>query len=41
VQVRTTPSPDRAGYRMAAAVWRRLPLHVANRVGPVLARVLP
>jgi FemAB-related protein (PEP-CTERM system-associated) len=40
-QARATPSPDRPGYRMAAAVWRRLPLNVTNRVGPVLARVIP
>jgi FemAB-related protein (PEP-CTERM system-associated) len=40
-QVQTTPSPDRPAYRMAAAVWRHLPLPVTNRVGPVLARVIP
>ena len=40
-QVQATPSPDRPAYRMAAAVWRRLPLPVTNRVGPVLARVIP
>jgi FemAB-related protein (PEP-CTERM system-associated) len=40
-QVRATPNPDRPAYRMAAAVWRRLPLRIANRVGPVLARAIP
>jgi lipid II:glycine glycyltransferase (peptidoglycan interpeptide bridge formation enzyme) len=40
-QIRTTPSPERPAYRMAAAVWRRLPLNLTNRVGPVLARVIP
>ena len=36
-----TPSPDRPAYRLAAAVWRRLPLAVTRRIGPVLARQLP
>ena len=40
-KVKATPSPDRRAYRMAAAVWRRLPLPLTNRVGPVLARVIP
>ena len=39
--VKTTPNPDRTPYRLAAAVWRHLPLPVTNRVGPVLARVIP
>jgi serine/alanine adding enzyme len=39
--LRTTPSPERPVYRAAAAMWRRLPLAVANRVGPLLARRLP
>jgi len=37
----STPSPDRPAFRIATAVWRRLPLAVANRVGPVLSRHLP
>ena len=37
----TTPSPDRPAYKLAAAVWRRLPLAVTNRIGPLLARQLP
>jgi len=40
-EVRATPSPDRPIYRAAAAVWRRLPLAMVNRLGPVLARRLP
>jgi FemAB-related protein (PEP-CTERM system-associated) len=37
----STPSPDRAAFRLATAVWRRLPMPVANRVGPLLSRHLP
>ena len=40
-EVRATPSPDGGKYRLATAVWRHLPLAVANRVGPLLARVIP
>lgn len=36
-----TPSPDRPLFRAATAVWKRLPLLVTNRVGPILARRLP
>jgi serine/alanine adding enzyme len=36
-----TPNPDSPKYRMATAVWQRLPLSVANRLGPPLARSLP
>ena len=39
--VAATPSPDRRAYRLAASVWRRLPLAVTNRIGPLLARQLP
>lgn len=35
------PTADRRLYRTAAAVWRHLPLRLANRFGPVLARKLP
>lgn len=35
------PSADRPVYRLATAVWRHLPLAVAKRLGPVLARILP
>jgi serine/alanine adding enzyme len=40
-QVASTPSPERPVFRLAAAVWRHLPLAVTNRVGPLLARQLP
>ena len=39
--VASTPSPDRPAFRVATAVWRRLPLPVANRIGPMLSRHLP
>jgi hypothetical protein len=35
------PSPDRPLYRLAVETWRHLPLAVANRIGPTLARLLP
>lgn len=35
------PSPDRPLYRLAVEAWRHLPLAVANRIGPTLARLLP
>ncbi len=37
----STPSPDRPVFRVATAVWRRLPMPIANRVGPLLSRHLP
>jgi serine/alanine adding enzyme len=37
----TTPSPEQSLFRIATAVWRRTPLIVTNRLGPVLARHLP
>ena len=39
--VQATPSPERRVYRAAAALWRRLPLTMVNRLGPWLARQLP
>ncbi len=36
-----TPNPDRPLFRLATRVWSRLPLAIANRVGPFLARRLP
>jgi serine/alanine adding enzyme len=39
--VSATPSPERPMYRAAAAVWRRLPLAMVNRLGPLLARRIP
>ena len=39
--VHATPSPERPVYRAAAALWRRLPPIMVNRLGPWLARQLP
>jgi serine/alanine adding enzyme len=35
------PTTDRAVYKVAVKAWSRLPLAVANRFGPRLARLLP
>jgi serine/alanine adding enzyme len=35
------PSPDRPLFQMATRVWSRMPLAVANAIGPLLARSLP
>jgi FemAB-related protein (PEP-CTERM system-associated) len=37
----STPSPDRPVFRVATAIWRRLPMPVANGIGPMLSRHLP
>lgn len=34
-------SPDNARYRAAIAAWQRLPLALANRLGPSVVRFLP
>ncbi len=39
--VESTPSPDRPIFQLATRAWSRLPLAVANRVGPWLARQIP
>lgn len=40
--VSATPNPDGSGiYRLATTVWQRVPVPVASRVGPWLARALP
>lgn len=39
--VNETPNPDRPIFRVATRLWRRLPLAVANRLGPLVARRLP
>jgi serine/alanine adding enzyme len=39
--VQATPSPDDAAYSWGPRVWRRLPLAIANRLGPRLVRFLP
>jgi FemAB-related protein (PEP-CTERM system-associated) len=36
-----TPNPNRPAYQMAARLWSRLPLAIANRLGPLIARQLP
>lgn len=35
------PEPDSGLYELATSAWRKLPLPVANRLGPVLARRIP
>lgn len=35
------PSAKNSFYRFATAAWRRLPVGVANRFGPMLARLIP
>jgi hypothetical protein len=37
----SVPSPENPFYRLATAAWKRLPIAVTNRVGPMLARLLP
>lgn len=39
--VTTPPTTERPVFRVASAMWRRLPLVVANRLGPLIARKLP
>jgi FemAB-related protein (PEP-CTERM system-associated) len=39
--VTATPTPERPVYRLAAAAWRRIPLPLANTLGPALARRIP
>jgi serine/alanine adding enzyme len=39
--VAATPSPDRPVFRLATAVWSRLPVALTNRLGPYLATKLP
>jgi FemAB-related protein (PEP-CTERM system-associated) len=36
-----TPSPDDGAYAWGPRVWRRLPLGIANRLGPILVRGIP
>lgn len=37
----STPSPDGPFFRLATRAWSRLPLPVANTIGPMLSRWLP
>lgn len=39
--VQSTPNPDSPKYRLATNLWGRLPLSVANRLGPPLSRRIP
>jgi FemAB-related protein (PEP-CTERM system-associated) len=39
--IASTPSPESAKFRAAVAVWQKLPLPVANLVGPLLSRSIP
>ena len=39
--VDATPNPSGRKYQLATAAWRRLPVPVANFLGPFLARSLP
>jgi len=39
--VKATPSPDDPAYSWGPRLWRRLPLPIANRLGPRLVRFLP
>ena len=39
--VAATPNPDSAKFRLATRAWSRLPLPVANTLGPFLSRSLP
>ncbi len=39
--VTATPSPDSAKFRLAVRAWQKLPLGVANTLGPMVARSLP
>lgn len=39
--VDSTPTPDGGAMAAAVAVWRRLPLGITNRLGPLLARRIP
>lgn len=36
-----TPNPRRPIFALAASVWSHLPLAIANRLGPLIARQLP
>jgi len=39
--VAETPNPSGRKYEIATAVWSRLPVAVANRLGPLVSRSLP
>jgi FemAB-related protein (PEP-CTERM system-associated) len=35
------PSPTNPRFRLAIAVWKKLPMGVANRIGPMIVRAIP
>lgn len=37
----STPSPDSRKFQMAIAAWQRLPVGIANLIGPVISRQIP
>jgi len=37
----STPSPDAAAFSWGPRIWRRLPLAIANRLGPRVVRSIP
>jgi FemAB-related protein (PEP-CTERM system-associated) len=39
--VMTTPNPEQKRFGLAIATWKRLPLPMANRLGPWISRCLP
>ena len=39
--VKATPSPDDSAFSWGPRLWRRLPLSIANLLGPRLVRFLP
>jgi FemAB-related protein (PEP-CTERM system-associated) len=39
--VKETPNPNRPVFAAASQVWRRLPLAIANRLGPRISRSIP
>jgi hypothetical protein len=36
-----TPSPDRGPFSWGPRIWRRLPLALANRIGPAVVKYIP
>jgi hypothetical protein len=34
-------SPTNPKFRLAIAIWKRLPLSMANRIGPAIVRAIP
>ena len=39
--VTATPNPEQGKFGLAIAAWQRLPLPVANTLGPLISRSLP